>query len=358
VLDRYVLAKTHSLVVDTRAALDVYDLSGACAGVRDYLEALTNWYVRRSRDRFWAGEQDAIDTLHTVLEVVCRVTAPLLPLTTESVWRGLTGERSVHLTDWPAVSTLDPASRSSGDALPADDALVDAMDRVRQVCSAALALRKSNKLRVRLPLASLVVAAPDAAVLEPFTELIADEVNVKTVSLTTDVAAHGHFELVVNARACGPRLGADTQKVIRAVKAGEWSSTADDTVLAAGIELLPGEFQRRLVASDSGATAELPASSGLVVLDTAVTDELAAEGVARDLVRVVQQARRDADLDVADRIALTVRAPDDVVAAVRAHEAFVAGETLAESVSYGPVTDGFAGTVGDGVDVTVAVSRV
>ncbi|HEX6357840.1 isoleucine--tRNA ligase [Actinophytocola sp.] len=345
VLDRYVLAKTQELVVDTRAALDVYDLSGACAGVREYLEALTNWYVRRSRDRFWDGDKDAIDTLHTVLEVVSRVVAPLLPLTAEAVWRGLTGSRSVHLADWPADSLL-----------PADPALVTAMDRVRQVCSAALALRKSNKLRVRLPLASLVVAAPDADSLASFTDLIADEVNVKQVTLTTDVAAHGHFELVVNARACGPRLGADTQKVIRAVKAGEWTMSGD-TVVAAGIELLPGEYQRRLVATDTGAAAELPASSGLVVLDTTTTPELEAEGVARDLVRVVQQARREANLDVADRITVTIQAPDTVVAAVRPHEAFLAGETLANEVIYGPA-EGFTGTVGDGVDVTVAVTKV
>ncbi len=346
VLDRYVLAKTQALVADTTAAMDRYDLSGACAGVREFLEALTNWYVRRSRDRFWSGDKDAVDTLHTVLEVVSRVVAPLLPLTAEAVWRGVTGERSVHLADWPAA-----------DLLPADPALVTAMDRVRQVCSAALALRKSNRLRVRLPLASLVVAAPDASSLERFTDLIADEVNVRSVSLTTDVAAHGHFELVVNARACGPRLGGDTQKVIRAVKAGEWTSDGD-TVLAAGIELLPGEFQRRLVATDTGATAELPASSGLVVLDTATTPELEAEGVARDLVRVVQQARREAGLDVADRITVTVSAPDEVVTAARAYEKFLAGETLAESVSYGAVTDGFAGTVGDGIDVTVSVAKV
>jgi isoleucyl-tRNA synthetase len=344
VLDRYVLAKTQELVVDTRAALDALDLSGACAGVREYLEALTNWYVRRSRDRFWAGDKDAIDTLHTVLEVVSRVVAPLLPLTAEAVWRGITGERSVHLADWPG-----------DDLLPADAALVTGMDRVRQVCSAALALRKSNKLRVRLPLTSLVVAAPDAETLAPFTDLIADEVNVKQVELTTDVAAHGHFELVVNARACGPRLGADTQKVIRAVKAGEWT-TSGDNVVAAGIELLPGEYQRRLVATDTGATAELPASSGLVVLDTTTTPALEAEGIVRDLVRVVQQARREAGLDVADRITVTVQAPDSVVAAVRQHEDFLAGETLANEVTYGPA-DGFAGTVGDGIDVTVTVKK-
>ena len=135
VLDRYVLARTAALVDELTAAMDVYDIAGACARVRDHAEALTNWYVRRSRDRFWAGDPDAIDTLHTVLEVTCRVAAPLLPLTTEAIWRGLTGGRSVHLTDWPG-----PAGE-----LPHDDALVAAMDQVRQVASAALSLRKAER---------------------------------------------------------------------------------------------------------------------------------------------------------------------------------------------------------------------
>ncbi|MBM7775773.1 isoleucyl-tRNA synthetase [Actinokineospora baliensis] len=348
VLDRYALAKTRQLVESVTAALDDYDISGACQTVREYLEVLTNWYVRRSRDRFWAGDTDAIDTLHTVLEVVARLTAPLLPFTAEVVWRGLTAGRSVHLADWPAAADL-----------PGDDALVAGMDRVRQVCSAALALRKANKLRVRLPLARLLVAAEDAAVLEPFTELIRDEVNVKAVELTTDVAAHGHFELAVNARACGPRLGPDVQKVIRAVKAGEWSTTEAGAVVAAGIELREGEYERRLVATDAGATAELPASSGLVVLDTAVTAELAAEGVARDLVRIVQQARRDAGLEVSDRIVLTVdtsSAPElDAVLAV--HRDFVAGETLADVVDTGAASAA-EGTVGDGLAVRVDVRKV
>ncbi|SFK86381.1 isoleucyl-tRNA synthetase [Amycolatopsis sacchari] len=346
VLDRYILAKTNELVTDVQSGLDVCDIAGACQRVREFLEVLTNWYVRRSRDRFWAGEQDAIDTLHTVLEVTCRTVAPLLPLTTEAVWRGLTGGRSVHLTDWPLV-----------DELPADVSLVRAMDRVRQVCSSALSLRKANKLRVRLPLAKLLVAAEDAESLRDFTDLIADEVNVKAVELTTDVAAHGGFEVAVNARAAGPRLGKDVQKVIKAVKAGEWTTSPEGAVVAAGIELLDNEYERRLVAKDRGAASELPEGSGLVLLDTDVTPELAAEGLARDLIRVVQQARRDAGLDVADRIELTVDAPEDVVAAAKEHEEFLAGETLAVSVAYGPVEGGSEGTVGEGVKVRVLVRK-
>ncbi|WP_410592070.1 isoleucine--tRNA ligase [Amycolatopsis sp. lyj-23] len=345
VLDRYVLAKTHELVTDVEYAMDNYDVAGACQTVRDFLEVLTNWYVRRSRDRFWAGDKDAIDTLHTVLEVTSRIAAPLLPLTTEVVWRGLTGGRSVHLTDWPNANDL-----------PADAALVTAMDRVRQVASSALSLRKANKLRVRLPLPSLVVAAADADSLAPFADILRDEVNVKAVELTTDVAAHGGFEVAVNARAAGPRLGKDVQTVIKAVKAGDWSFQGG-TVVAAGIALQEGEFERRLVAKGGGAAAELPGGSGLVLVDTEVTPELAAEGLVRDLVRVVQQARRDAGLDVADRIALTVDAPAEVVEAARTHEEFLASETLATSVTYGPVTDGFAGAVGDGTKVAVAVAK-
>ena len=125
------------------------------------------------------------------------------------------------------------------------------MDRVRQVASAALSLRKARGLRVRLPLARLTVAAADAAALEPFADILGDEVNVKDVVLTDDVAAYGRFEVAVNARACGPRLGGDTQKVIRAVKAGEWTANPDGTVEAGGITLLAGEFTEKLVAADS-----------------------------------------------------------------------------------------------------------
>ncbi|MFI6101608.1 isoleucine--tRNA ligase [Lentzea sp. NPDC051213] len=344
VLDRYALAKTHDLVRDVQAAMDVYDISGACQLTREYLEVLTNWYVRRSRGRFWSGDQDAIDTLHTVLEVVTRVMAPLLPYTTEVVWRGLTGGRSVHLTDFPSVSDV-----------PADDALVAAMDEVRSVCSTALSLRKANKLRVRLPLARLTVASATAGSLEDFAEIVRDEVNVKEVSLSTDVDAYGQFQLVVNARAAGPRLGPNVQKVIKAVKAGDWS-LVDGQVVAAGVELFEGEYEQRLVATDPAATSALPGGAGVVVLDTVVTPVLEAEGVARDLVRVVQQARKDAALDVSDRITLTLELPAEVRAAVEPHLEFVKAETLTSEVVFGAGTS--EGTVGDGARVKVAVARV
>ncbi|WP_232662190.1 isoleucine--tRNA ligase [Pseudonocardia sp. TRM90224] len=351
VLDRYVLSRTAALVDDVTAAMDVYDIAGACERVRDHAEALTNWYVRRSRERFWDGDVDAIDTLHTVLEVTARVAAPLLPLTMEQLWRGLTGGRSVHLADWPTSTDL-----------PHDAALVAAMDRVRQVASAALSLRKSAGLRVRLPLARLTVAAADAPSLAPFVDILRDEVNVKDVVVSDDVEAYGRFELAVNARVCGPRLGGDTQKVIKAVKAGEWTANADGTVTAAGIQLLEGEFNQKLVAAERAGeattTAALPGNSGLVVLDTDVTPELAVEGTAKDVVRLVQQARRDAGLDVSDRITVTLDAAEPVLDAVRTHETFVAGEVLARAVAYAPVPDATSTGSVSAPDGTAAEVRV
>jgi isoleucyl-tRNA synthetase len=339
VLDRYVLAKTRAMVTELEQLLDTYNIAGACQLLREYLEVLTNWYIRRSRSRFWAGEPAALDTLWTVLETVCRAAAPLLPLTTEAIWRGLTGEPSVHLASWPDVSGWAlPDSGSSSGSDSADSDLASAMDLVRAACSTALGLRKARQLRVRLPLASLVIAHPDAKSLAPFTDLIADEVNVKTVELSDEVASLGTFELAVNPRLLGPRLGGQVQQVIRAVKAGEWTQSGE-RITTAGIELEPGEYELRLAATDAESTAALPGNTGLIALDTRVTPELAAEGTARDVVRVVQQARRDAGLAVSDRIRLTIGAEGQVADAVRAHAGFVTAETLAVSLDVRPLPD-------------------
>ena len=330
-MDRYVLAKLRDYVETMTDQLDNYEVAGACDSTRSFLDALTNWYIRRSRERFWNSDStEAFDTLYTVLETVCRVTAPLMPLVTEEVWRGLTGGRSVHLTDWPLA-----------DELPADEALVAAMDSIREVCSAGSGLRKGANLRNRLPLAELTVVVADPDRLAPFTSIVADELNVKSVRLldvdTDEAHAYGvEQRLTVNARAVGPRLGKDVQLAIRGSKSGDWSLAEDGTVTAGGLTLLEGEFSLETVAADTGAdtaTGVLP-GGGFVVLDTALTPELEAEGVARDLVRAVQQARREAGLDVSDRITLTVSGPASALDAARTHETLLAQETLATLVSY------------------------
>jgi isoleucyl-tRNA synthetase len=329
VLDRYVLAKAHELVVAVGERMDAYDLSGSCQAIESFLDALTNWYIRRSRDRFWgtggaegaADQRDAFDTLGTVLEVLCRVAAPVLPMVSESVWRGLTGEASVHLADWPAP-----------DSLPADPDLVRTMDRVREVCSAAHSVRKAQGLRARLPLASLTVAAPDADLLAPFADLIADEVNVKDVRLTTAVDEVADRVLTVVFKVAAPRLGPLTPQVAAAAKRGDWEPLADGQARVGEAILSADEFELRLRPRAEAVSRGLPAEDGLVILDVDVTPELEAEGVARDIVRLIQQARREDGMQVSDRIRLAIAGPEPVLAAVETHRAWTAEQTLAVEV--------------------------
>ncbi len=345
-LDRYLLARTHDLVATVTAQLDAYDISGACESVREHLDVLTNWYVRTQRDRFWAEDADAFDTLYTALETLTRVMAPLAPLLTEEVWRGLTGGRSVHLTDWPAASgAADGGDVVVDAALVRDDELVAAMDEVRAVVSSALALRKAHQLRVRQPLARLTVAVPDPAALADYVGLLTSELNVKAVDLVeADADASERFgiteRLAVNARAAGPRLGRGVQAVIKAAKAGAWRRDDDGTVVvttdAGDQPLLEAEYELTTVVGDAAgehvAASVLP-GGGFVVLDLALDDALRAEGYARDVIRDVQDARKAAGLEVSDRIALELDVPAEHVAAVETHRELIARETLALDVA-------------------------
>ncbi|MCH9641949.1 MAG: isoleucine--tRNA ligase [Actinomycetia bacterium] len=344
VLDRYILAKLAVLRDGLTASMDVCDISAACDQLRQFTEALTNWYVRRSRSRFWEEEADAIDTLHTVLEVTSRLAAPLLPLISEVIWRGITGERSVHLTDWP-----------DAELLPADPQLVADMDLVREVASTGSSLRKAKKLRVRLPLPNLTVAlseSVDPRRLEAYRDLIADELNVKSVVLTDDIAAHGRFELAVNARVAGPRIGSDVQAAIKAVKAGAGVLNADGTLTAGPAVLNPEEFSSKLVAAEPEWTAALADGAGLVVLDGTVTPELKAEGWAKDRIRELQELRKATGLDVSDRISVVVSVPEECAAWARSHRDLIAREILATSFEFGDPEQ--AAEIGDGVRVAIA----
>jgi isoleucyl-tRNA synthetase len=264
----------------------------------------------------------------------------------EDIWKGLTGGRSVHLADWP-----------SAEDLPADHALVEAMDAVRDIASVGLFMRKARKLRVRLPLAKATVATGHAERLAPFADLLKDELNVKAVEFDSDVSAYSKSDLKLVPRVLGPRLGKDVQRVIKAVKSGDWT-VEDGTVTAGGVALEEGEYELTMVAVDAEHTEALPNGAGVIVLDTEVTPELAAEGVARDVVRVIQQARKDADLDVSDRVTVTLDAAAEVREAVETHLAFVKAETLALELAFaGLPDDATNGEAGEGHTVKAAASK-
>jgi isoleucyl-tRNA synthetase len=351
ILDRYLLAKLRDTIEVVTDHFEHLDSPLAAAALRDFADVLTNWYVRRSRDRFWSGDDhEAIDTLYTVLEALCRIAAPLAPLVTEEVWRGLTGGESVHLANWPDAADFAE-----------DAALVAEMDLVRDVARAGLSLRKAHQLRVRLPLSELTVVTPEPQQLEAYRDIISDELNVKSVTLVpqTDDTASSYGvtrKVVVNARALGPRIGKDVQQVIQATKSGDYNIT-DQGVLAAGHTLVGGEYELVLDVEDDSRAVEFIGTNGFVLLHTEVTPELEREGLARDIVRVVQQERKNAGLDVSDRISLILAGDDLVADAVASHGDMIAEETLATSLEVGSAS-GEQHAVGAGSTVAVSIAKV
>ncbi len=331
VLDRYILAKTADLVETATERLDAYDLAGGATAIQSFLDALNNWYIRRSRDRFWGTDtaatdtEVAIDTLYTVLHTLTRVIAPYLPMISEEIWLGIapTGsdQPSVHLQDWP-----------SADDLGVDPDLVASMDRLRDAASAALSLREDRGLRVRLPLASATVAGHGAASITPFVDLLADEINVKEIRFSDDVTEFGTFRLQPDGRVLGPKLGPDMKTVLQGAKNGDWSTNDDGTATVSGHRLEADEFTLKLDPIEGVAAAPLPGNDALVAIDIDVTPELEAEGLARDAVRLIQQARKDADLDVTDRIDLVLEVDPAAASALTHHEDFLAGAVLATSL--------------------------
>ena len=352
-MDQYLLARTRLLVERVEKSLDDFAISDACEAVTDFIDVLTNWYIRNTRDRFWNEDENAFNTLYTVLETFMRALAPLAPMEAETVWRGLTGGESVHLADWPFLAdekTGEPTEL--GLVLKANDALVSAMDQVREVVSATLSLRKAEQIRVRQPLSKLTVVVADPEAVEDYVEILKSELNVKSVDFSTleDAPEHGLkiiHQLKVNARAAGPRLGKQVQFAIKASKTGAWhvdAATGAPVVETPNgdIALEDGEFEviNRVEEQDAKQAAKsvssaLP-SGGFVILDTALDDDLLAEGYARDAVRAVQDARKEADFNISDRIVLTLTAPAVDAPKLEQFRDLIAHETLATTLDIKP----------------------
>ncbi len=319
-MDRYLLARIAKLSDEVREHFVNLDIPSATAAIRDFLDLLTNWYVRTSRDRFWNEDEQAFDTLYTVLEILMRIIAPLAPIVAEEVWRGLTGERSLHLTDWPNLP-----------AVLVDEDLVAVMDEVRDVVSNAHALRKINKLRVRQPLQKLTIVTEQK--LDPFAALIASEVNVKEVRVLSaeESGLEIRQELAVLPRELAPEVRKLTSALFKAAKTGQWETTAGGVLLHTEppVELVPNQYElTTVVSADEGSVAAVLESGSFIVLDTVLTPELEAEGYARDVIRIVQDQRKAVDLHVADRIKLTLQVPDAHIGDIESNLEMIKAETL------------------------------
>ncbi len=351
-------------------ALDGYRVYEAATALREFVDALSNWYVRRGRDRFWAtgfsqDKREAFWTLWEVLVDLARLAAPFVPFFAEHTWRTLVGGAwpgaqpdSVHLADWPELpeNWIDrPLSRS--------------MSLAREVVSLGLSARANQKLRVRQPLATarifLADHADDAA-LAALAPIVADELNVKQVIVGGDAEAFVHWKMQPNFRLIGPRVGALVPGVKRALAAADVAALrrqldAEGTIRIAvdgqEVTLGPEEVAISLTAREHYAAAS--SARAVVVLETDLDDGLIAEGLARELINRVQGLRKELDLDYADRIEVTVEAAGRLAAAIEQHRELIAGETLAAGLVVGPPRPGAAvkETELEGEVVRIGVAR-
>jgi isoleucyl-tRNA synthetase len=324
-LDRYILGKMRELAIELGARLDAYNIPGAYAIVSNFVDALNNWYIRNRRPAFWSDQatqdkQDAFDTLYTVLVLFCRTMAPMLPLIAERIYTALTGERSVHLSDWP-----------DAERLPVDRDLSHLMDLARDICSSVMTLREMHRRRTRLPLKKLTVAHLEASRLQPYRDIIGDAINVKNVVFNSDVAAFGSRDIKVNSK-LGARIGPKFKEVLAAQRARTWIMRNDGRVEIAGIILDPHDFELRLHTTEELVAEPFDAWRGVVVLDPNIYPELQAEGWARDFVRLVQNTRKQAGLEAVDRINIAASVSPELVHALREHVGYIKHETLAVNV--------------------------
>ena len=315
-LDKYIIAELNELLAVAGDALDKYAPDVAVKEFLRFLDILNNWYIRRSRERFWDEDQDAFDTLYTVLITLCRALAPFAPFISDYIYRNLTGAESVHLQSFP-------------DATNYDKQIVDDMRRVQLVVSVGKQLREQYKLRNRLPLNKLVVAGAD---LSEYGDIIRDELNVKSVEFTDNYDNVADAFVYLITPKIGARLGGALKQIIPAVKQGNYE-IRDGRLYVGEYELNSDEFENRLTVRDGVTGAALPDNTAVVVLDTEINSELVAEGLANDALRFIQDSRKAAGLDVSDRINLEYSADPALAAAIEQHRTRIMRDALIKNMS-------------------------
>ncbi|MDD4016844.1 MAG: isoleucine--tRNA ligase [Kiritimatiellae bacterium] len=343
VLDRWIVSSLETLIKDVTEAMDMYDLQRSVRPFVNFIEDLTNWYIRRSRRRFWKSQNDddkihAYRTLRYVLVQLCKVAAPFTPFVSEAIYRNLKGAsmpESVHVCDFP---TADAEAR--------DEALERRMALVQTVVRLGRQLRTENDLKVRQPLPAIhvVSAQPEIrAMLEGFEELVTDELNIKAVVYGSDETALAEVSVKADFRKLGPKFGAKMKTVAAAISG---LSSGQAAALAAGREVAFDAAGVTVTLTSDDVVVQRSPKAGMVVaseadvivgLETALTPELVREGLAREFVSRVQNLRKEADFEVTQRIAVTVECDAEVQEAVNLFADYVKTETLCERLAFGTV---------------------
>jgi isoleucyl-tRNA synthetase len=340
-LDRWILSRLDAVTSEVRAALDAYDALRATRAVEAFVEDLSTWYVRRNRRRFWKGELDAdkaaaYQTLYEVLATLTRLVAPFVPHLADAIWENLVAgvdveaPDSVHLSDFPT-----PAAGRR------DEALEAAVARARRVVALGHAARSASGIRVRQPLPAVRLRrsgggglSDEPAVDRELTAQVLDELNVKSLELIPDESVLIERTLRPLLPVLGPRRGSDVAPIMAAAKSGTWRQLDDGRVEAGGLLLEPDEFE--LIARARGGHELAEEADLLIALDTSLTPELEAEGLAREVAHRLQGLRKTAGYELADRIAATVGGDPGLVEQLQPHRDWLAGELLADELVVNP----------------------
>jgi len=316
-IDNYILSKLKVLRDKVYHGLSTYDVSEATTEVTSFMEVLNNWYIRRTRDRFWEGDNEAFNTLYTVLLSLSKILAPLMPFVSEYIFKNLTKGESVHLTDFPSLENIN-----------IDNELVADMDFVQELCSAGKFIREEKNLRNRLPLSSLTLIG---ATLSPaYQEIVKDELNVKEIRFDENLSAYADKKLYLYTPLLGKTLGKDMGNVMAAYKQNAWSLNDDGTLNIAGLNLSPDLFEVRLDMKEGVAGRGFAGDKAVITLDTTLTPTLKREGMARDFVRLVQTLRKEKDFNISDRICLCWHTESaELAQALEENKSYISEQVLA-----------------------------
>jgi isoleucyl-tRNA synthetase len=360
-LDRWALSRTASTARLVAERLDAYDATTAGRAIADLVDDLSNWYVRRSRRRFWDGDLAAFATLRECLLIVAKLLAPFCPFVADEIYDNLDGAlASVHLCDFPA-----------GDALPArDEQLEDAMAVARETVRLGLGARAQAKIKVRQPLAKAVVVADgrEREAIERLTEIVREELNVREVRFVEAAEQLGEYEVKANYRTLGPLFGKDMPLAAEAIAALEPDRVAAAVRGGEEVGIAVAGREHTLGAEDLILTMKAPEGYSVerdgahaVALDLTIDEDLLREGRSREIVHAVQNARKTAGLDVEDRIELALLGDQALIEAALAHREYVSGETLAVSLALDgkqtPAGDHREQTEIDGLPLEIALRR-
>jgi isoleucyl-tRNA synthetase len=326
-LDQWMLSRLHAVIAETTEQMNDYNLTKATRPLIELVDDLSNWYIRRSRRRFWKSEsdsdkQEAYQTLHAVLVGICKLMAPFMPFTADEIYQNLSGEDSVHLCDWP---------KANQDWI--DEELNAEMKLTRTIVNLGHAARGKQKLKVRQPLASVTLGLPqsiDPSILKEQAAVITEELNVKELIILTDASDIAEFTALPKARMLGPKYGKEVQNIIKAAKSGDFEVLDSGEVKVGEYTLLPDEVELAYKGKEG---YDIESQDGLVVsLDSTLTDELIREGYIRDLIRFIQDMRKEADFEVSEHINLLIETKAELEAAVTEWADTIKSETLTDEL--------------------------